>query len=107
MTLSIVQYLTATGKVPYQDWLGRLRDKVAKASVVRRILRIELGDLGDHKGVGDGVSELRIDVGPGYRVYFGRVGKTVVVLLLAGTKSTQTKDIERAKKYWKDYQGRL
>ena len=107
MTSSIVQYVTVSGKVPYQDWLGRLRDKAAKASVVRRILRIELGDLGDHRRVGDGVSELRIDVGPGYRVYFASIGKTVIVLLLAGTKSTQTKDIERAKKYWKDYQERL
>ena len=107
MTSSIVQYVTVSGKVPYQDWLGRLRDNAAKASVVRRILRIELGDLGDHRRVGDGVSELRIDVGPGYRVYFASIGKTVIVLLLAGTKSTQTKDIERAKKYWKDYQERL
>ncbi len=81
-------------------------DKVAKASVIRRILRIELGDIGDYKRVGDGVSELRIDVGPGYRVYFGTIGKTIVVLLLAGSKSTQTRDIERAKAYWKDHQER-
>ncbi len=81
-------------------------DKVAKASVIRRILRIELGDIGDYKRVGDGVSELRIDVGPGYRVYFGTIGKTIVVLLLAGSKSTQTRDIERAKAYWKNHQER-
>jgi putative addiction module killer protein len=106
MNLSVVQYVTNTGKVPYQEWLRRLKNKTAKASVIRRILRIELGDLGDHKRVGDGVSELRIDVGPGYRVYFGTIGKTVVVLLLAGDKSTQRRDIERAKKYWKDHQER-
>ena len=106
MAYSVVQYVTSLGKVPYQDWLRRLKDKTAKASVIRRILRIELGDLGDHKRVGDGVSELRIDVGPGYRVYFGSVGKTVVVLLLGGNKSSQERDIERAKRYWKDHQER-
>ena len=68
MILSVVHYRTATGKIPYQDWLQRLRDKTAKAAVIRRIIRIELDDLGDHKRVSDGVSELRIDVGPGYRV---------------------------------------
>ena len=89
-----------------QDWLQRLRDKTAKAAVIRRIIRIELDDLGDHKRVGDGVSELRIDVGPGYRVYFGVMGKTVVVLLTAGDKSSQERDIARAKAYWKDHQKR-
>ena len=74
--------------------------------MIRRVLRIELGDLGDHKRVGDGVSEMRIDVGPGYRVYFGTIGNSIVVLLLAGNKSTQDRDIERAKKYWKDHQER-
>ena len=68
MMLSVAHYRTATGKIPYQDWLQRLRDKTAKAAVIRRIIRIELDDLGDHKRVSDGVSELRIDVGPGYRV---------------------------------------
>jgi putative addiction module killer protein len=106
MNISVVQYVTHTGRVPYQDWLGRLKDKAAKASVIRRILRIELGDLGDHKRIGEGVSELRIDVGPGYRVYFGSIGKTIVVLLAAGNKSTQSRDIERAKRYWKDHQER-
>ena len=102
----VVQYVTSTGKVPYQEWLGRLKDKTAKASVIRRILRIELGDLGDHKRIGDGVSELRIDVGPGYRVYFGSIGGTIVLLLSAGSKGTQSRDIERAKKYWKDHRER-
>ena len=104
MILSVVHYRTATGKIPYQDWLQRLRDKTAKAAVIRRIIRIELDDLGDHKRVGEGVSELRLDVGPGYRVYFGVMGKTVVVLLTAGDKSSQERDIARAKAYWKDYQ---
>ncbi len=61
MKTTVVQYVTSAGKVPYQDWLSRLKDKAAKASVIRRVLRIELGEFGDHKRVGDGVSELRIE----------------------------------------------
>jgi putative addiction module killer protein len=106
MKMAVVHFVTSTGKVPYQDWLSRLRDKVGKASVIRRMLRIELGEFGDYKRVGGGVYELRVDVGPGYRVYFGTVGSTIVVLLLGGDKSTQARDIERAKEYWKDFQQR-
>jgi len=104
--MNVVHYITAAGKVPYQLWLRRLRDKTAIAAITRRIIRIELGELGDHKRLGDGVSELRIDVGPGYRVYFGTIGRTIVLLLLGGTKSTQARDIEQAKRYWKDHQAR-
>ncbi len=104
--MNVVHYITAAGKVPYQLWLRRLRDKTAIAAITRRIIRIELGELGDHKRLGDGVSELRIDVGPGYRVYFGIIGRTIVLLLLGGTKSTQARDIEQAKRYWKDHQAR-
>ena len=106
MKLSVRHYRTAAGKIPYQEWLAKLKDKTAKAAVIRRVIRIELGDLGDHKGVGDGVSELRIDVGPDYRMYYGMVGQTVVVLLTAGSKGSQERDITRAKSYWKDYQER-
>ena len=66
-----------------------------------------LGNLGDCHGVGDGVQELRIDYGPGYRVYFGQVGSTIVLLLCGGDKSTQAKDIEQAKRYWSEYRRRL
>ena len=106
MKLTLRHYRTATGKIPYQAWLAKLKDKTAKAAVVRRSIRIELGDLGDHKSVGDGVSELRIDVGPGYRVYYGMVGRTVVLLLTGGDKGSQARDIARAKGYWKDHQKR-
>ena len=106
MKLSLRHYRTSTGKIPYQEWLAKLKDKTAKAAVVRRSIRIELGDLGDHKGVGDGVSEIRIDVGPGYRLYYGVVGQTVVLLLTGGSKGSQERDIARAKGYWKDHQER-
>jgi putative addiction module killer protein len=106
MNTSVIHYVTSAGKDLYQTWLARLKDKTARAAITRRVIRIELGDLGDHKGVGDGVSELRIDVGPGYRVYYGSVGRTIVVLLVAGTKGTQERDILRAKSYWQDFQER-
>jgi putative addiction module killer protein len=106
MKPSVVHYVTETGKDLYQAWLERLKDRTAKIAITRRVIRIELGDLGDHKRLGDGVSELRINVGPGYRVYYGSVEKTIVVLLVAGTKGTQERDILRAKTYWQDFQER-
>ena len=106
MKISVVHYVTETGKDLYQAWLDRLKDRTAKIAITRRVIRIEIGDLGDHKRIGDGVSELRIDVGPGYRVYHGTVEKTIVVLLVAGTKGTQERDILRAKTCWQDFQER-
>jgi putative addiction module killer protein len=78
-----------------------LRDKVAVYRIRARLDRLELGNFGIVKPVGDGVSELKIDHGPGYRIYFAMSGKTVVLLLSGGDKSTQQKDIETAKAYWK------
>ena len=78
-----------------------LRDKVAVYRIRARLDRLELGNFGIVKPVGDGVSELKIDHGPGYRIYFAMSGKTVVLLLNGGDKSTQQKDIETAKAYWK------
>jgi len=86
--------------------MGSLRDLQGKATVFARLERLRLGLFGDCKVVGDGVRELRIDFGPGYRVYFGQDGTTVVLLLLGGSKGTQTKDIARAKRYWLDYKER-
>lgn len=71
-----------------------------------RINRLRLGNFGDHKVVGDGVFELRIDYGPGYRVYFARDGAEIVILLIGGDKRTQDRDIETAKEYWADYKAR-
>lgn len=81
----------------FEDWLGRLRDRVAVKAIKRRIARVQVGLLGDAKPVGDGVSELRVDYGPGYRVYFARRGAVVVLLLCGGDKSSQQRDIGRAK----------
>ena len=78
-------------------WLRTLRDQRAKARIVARIRRASFGNVGDVRSVGAGVSEMRIDYGPGYRVYFVRRGDTLIILLCGGDKSTQDRDIERAK----------
>lgn len=90
----------------YIDWLKRLRDMQAKVAVARRVIRIEQGNFGDHKFCREGVWELRIDVGPGYRVYYALSGRRVVLLLCGGDKRTQDADIARAVDYWQDWQRR-
>lgn len=91
----------------YIDWLKRLRDSQAKIAVVRRVARVELGNFGDHKFCRDGVWELRIDAGPGYRVYYALAGQRVVLLLCGGDKRTQDADIARAATCWQDWQRRI
>ncbi|MBV9549195.1 MAG: type II toxin-antitoxin system RelE/ParE family toxin [Alphaproteobacteria bacterium] len=89
----------------FSEWLKRLSDPKGKARILARIKSAELGNFGDSKPVGEGVSEMRIDVGPGYRVYFIRDGKTVYVLLGGGNKAAQTRDIRKAiktAKAWKE-----
>jgi putative addiction module killer protein len=103
----IEHYLSAgEQKDLYVDWLKRLRDSQAKVAVLRRVTRVELGNFGDYKFCRDGVSELRIDVGPGYRVYYAVSGQRVVLLLCGGDKRTQDADISRAVAYWQDWQRR-
>ena len=87
-------------------WMKRLRDADARARINVRIRRISLtGNFGDAKSVGDGVFELRVDYGPGYRVYYSQRGKEVILLLIGGDKSSQQKDIDKAKKLNADYKG--
>jgi putative addiction module killer protein len=86
----------------YAKWFTGLRDRVARARIDIRIRRLSLGNAGDAKPVGDGVSELRVDHGPGYRVYFIRRGEVVIVLLAGGDKSTQDEDIRNAKALARD-----
>ena len=86
----------------YAEWFAGLRDRVARARIDIRIRRLSLGNAGDAKPVGEGVSELRVDHGPGYRVYFIRRGDVVIVLLAGGDKSTQDKDIRSAKALARD-----
>lgn len=104
--MEIFHYLTGSGRDPYQEWLDRLKDRAAKARLTMRVNRLAAGAFGDCKPVGSGVWELRVDVGPGYRVYYALAGKQVVLLLLGGDKGTQHADIEKAVGYWHDYQRR-
>ena len=99
-------YATRNGKVPYSRWLNSLKDVRGRAVVRVRLNRIRLGNFGDCRTVGEGVMELRIDHGPGYRVYFGQVGRRIVLLLCGGDKASQSKDIAQARVYWADYRGR-
>ena len=96
-------YETADGKVPFNIWLTKLRDRKGRAVIRTRITRLQLGLFGDTKPVGNGVYELRVNFGPGYRVYYGLDGNNIVLLLCGGDKSTQTKDIKIAQYYWSDY----
>ncbi|RUR78295.1 type II toxin-antitoxin system RelE/ParE family toxin [Chlorogloeopsis fritschii PCC 9212] len=100
----IRNYQKADGKSPFAEWLDSLRDMRARVKIERRLQRVELGNLGDYRSVGEGVFELRIDYGSGYRVYFGQIGTTIILLLCGGDKSTQEQDIVTAKKYWRDYE---
>ena len=96
-------YVTPEGIIPFEKWLNNLKDKKATLKIDHRLRRIRLGNLGDYKSVGEGIFELRINYGAGYRIYFGQLGTKIILLLCGGDKSTQPKDINLAKKYWKDY----
>src|SRR6266478_5804387 len=100
--LDVREYLDATGRSPFGEWFADL-DAPAAAKVTVAVARIEQGNLSNVKTVGEGVLEYRIDFGPGYRVYFGRDGEVLVILLTGGTKKRQQRDIETAKEYWRDY----
>lgn len=100
------EYLTETGRNPFREWLHSLREATVRARIRVRLNRVRLGNLGDCKPVGEGVMELRLDFGPGYRVYFGQVGEVVVLLLCGGDKRTQSRDIATAKLHWQSYRRR-
>lgn len=104
--VSILHYRTVEGRFPYREWVESIADKTARATVLARVDRLAFGTFGDWKAVGEGVCELRIHLGAGYRVYFGRDGNTVVILLCGGIKRSQDADTRRAKRYWRDYEAR-
>jgi putative addiction module killer protein len=99
-------YQTSAGEQPFVEWLKGLNDRRARTRIEARLARVVIGNLGDVEPVGEGVMELRVDWGPGYRVYFARVGHVIVLLLCGGDKRTQQRDINRAKEYFEDYKAR-
>jgi len=100
--LDIRYYVATSGAEPFAEWFAEL-DVAAGAKIARGLARMEQGNLSNVKGVGEGVLECRIDFGPGYRIYFGRDGETIIVLLTGGTKKRQQRDIDAAHAYWQDY----
>lgn len=104
--IKVRRYQRVDGAVPLTDWLADLRDARARAKLEIRFRRVSLGIFGDIKPVGEGVLELREDIGPGYRVYVGRHGAALVILLCGGDKRSQDADIQRAKEYWLDWKRR-
>jgi putative addiction module killer protein len=106
MTLETRRYRAIAGDEPFTRWLAALPDRQARARILVRLERLEFGNFGDVRYLRGGVSELRIDWGPGYRVYFGRDGETVVVLLWGGDKLRQAADIEKAVELWNEHEQR-
>ncbi len=99
-------YRTPNGRRPFTEWLESIRDMSTQDRVQARVNRLKFGNFGDFTSIGDGVFELRLNFGAGYRVYFGQIGSTVILLLCGGDKSSQARDIERAKNYWLQYRER-
>lgn len=105
MTRTLSEYLDAAGASPFDRWFSALSASAA-AKVTTALYRLEQGNTSNVKPVGGGVAELRIDSGPGYRVYFGQDGPVLVILLAGGTKKRQQRDIDLARKRWADYKRR-
>ena len=99
----VIVYANDNGEEPFTDWLYGLRDVVGRRRILARVSRLQQGNYGDCEPVGEGVSELRMFFGSGYRVYFGEQGNDIVVLLSGGDKGSQSNDIQQAKVYWKEY----
>jgi len=103
---TVEKYVTADDDCPFDDWFDSLSDPIGRAQIDARIARLRLGLLGNWDDVGEGVIELIFkNTGPGYRIYCGQDGPTLVILLAGGTKRSQRSDIAMAKKYWRDYNG--
>lgn len=99
----LIVYEQANGKRPYEIWFQNVRDAEAKSRIAKRMRSVAQGSLGDCKSVGEGILELRVDVGAGYRIYCGRYGEALVILLCGGNKSTQANDIARSREFWADW----
>lgn len=105
--IEVRRYVTESGRDVFGEWLADLNDARAKAKVAARIARLAAGNFGDCKPLRGGVWELRVDWGPGYRVYYAMVERACVLLLCGGDKRKQTAEIQRAIEYWEDYQRRM
>lgn len=96
-------FVDRNGRCPFENWFANIRDQRTRAVVKSRINRLRLGNFGDCKKLLPGIFELRVDFGPGYRIYFSMISKNVVLIISGGAKKTQIRDIEQARKYWLEY----
>ena len=96
-------YQHSNGREPFTEWWKSIRDRNTRSRLQERLVRLERGNVGDSKSIGEGIFEIRFHFGAGYRIYFGIVGNTIILLLCGGDKSSQARDIERAKTYWQNY----
>jgi putative addiction module killer protein len=103
---TLLYYSTKNNEVPFVEWLKNLKDSSTQVRIRRRLDRIELGNFGDCASVGEGISELRLFFGSGYRIYFAEKNDEIIILLCGGDKSSQKKDIMLAKSYWRDLKER-
>lgn len=103
---SIEIYQLPNGTVPFTEWFNSIRDTKTSNRIQARLDSVEVGTLGEYGFVGDGVWELKLDFGPGYRIYYGQVDNTIILLLCGGDKSSQNRDIKRAKDYWVEFKER-
>ena len=103
--IDVKEYIDETGKSPFSIWFNHL-EAIAAAKVSTVLYRMEQGNFSNAKGIGGGVLEYKIDFGPGYRIYFGKDGERIVIILGGGTKKRQQQDIHAAKAYWQDYKAR-
>lgn len=104
--IEIRRYTTAEGRDVFGEWVANLADLRARARIAVRIDRLAGGNSGDSKSIGEGLHELRINLGPGYRVYYGKIETACVLLLCGGDKRKQSADIKKARTYWTDYKQR-
>lgn len=104
---TIEYHITDNNRKPFKEWLDGLKDIAARSKIRIRLDRVRLGNLGNNRSIGDGVCELKVDYGPGYRVYYALDGKAILLLLLGGDKSTQDKDIALAKEFLADHKRRV
>jgi putative addiction module killer protein len=96
-------YQEPGGKEPFIEWLESIKDRKTRSRIITRLDRLEVGNPGNYRHVGEGVFELKLQFGPGYRIYYGEDGPVIVILLIGGDKSTQSGDIKKAISYWKSY----
>ncbi len=101
MTIKI--YHDQRGHEPFKAWIKSLRDKKVITQIYKRLKIVSFGNLGDYRAIGNGLFELRLHFGAGYRIYYGKIGQEIILLLAGGIKASQAKDIKKAKLYWQDY----